>query len=273
MTFQITANLQSIGHSMKLLRCNNGTSMQSQKPCWTLPKERWLLFWTNHRYGRNLGSLIWTKLEMPIKWIEASRFSLSRESAPYTMCCEGDFHCGIWHWWGNTAPHCTSNTDCKHWLLLHVLAAASLSRRERWHSVVQNPIILCDSAWNHTAAIVMDLLRRWQWEILEYPLCPPDMSPWNYYLFTKVKESLRGTQYNTRDELIRAIEWSIRNVNRVGCADGILHLPNIWQKVINKVHRCGTGDSMCACQAAAPGSIPGRDKFPGWGFFGVFPHL
>ena len=39
------------------------------------------------------------------------------------------------------------------------------------------------------------------------------------------------------------------------------------------VHRCGPGGSMRACHAAGPGSIPGRDRFPGWGFFGVFPHL
>ena len=39
------------------------------------------------------------------------------------------------------------------------------------------------------------------------------------------------------------------------------------------VHRCGASGSMRACHAAGPGSIPGRDKFPGWGFFGVFPHL
>ena len=29
------------------------------------------------------------------------------------------------------------------------------------------------------------------------------------------------------------------------------------------VHRCGASGSMCACHAAGPGSIPGRDKFPG----------
>ena len=39
------------------------------------------------------------------------------------------------------------------------------------------------------------------------------------------------------------------------------------------VHRCGTSGSMRACHAEDPGSIPGRDKFPGWGFLGVFPHL
>ena len=29
------------------------------------------------------------------------------------------------------------------------------------------------------------------------------------------------------------------------------------------VHRCGPGGSKRACYAAGPGSIPGRDKFPG----------
>ena len=60
------------------------------------------------------------------------------------------------------------------------------------------------------------------------------MSPCNYNLFTKVKEPLRGTQYNTRDELIRVIGWWIRNIKKDGCANGIQCHPNIWQKVINK---------------------------------------
>ena len=29
------------------------------------------------------------------------------------------------------------------------------------------------------------------------------------------------------------------------------------------VHRCGSGGSMRDCHEAGPGSIPGRDKFPG----------
>ena len=33
----------------------------------------------------------------------------------------------------------------------------------------------------------------------------PDMSPCDYDLFAKLKELLRGTQYNTRDQLIHAI--------------------------------------------------------------------
>ena len=40
-----------------------------------------------------------------------------------------------------------------------------------------------------------------------------------------------------------------------------------------RIHRCGPAGSMRSCHVAGPGSIPGRDKFPRWGFFGVFPHL
>ena len=60
------------------------------------------------------------------------------------------------------------------------------------------------------------------------------LSPFDYDLFAKVKEPLRGTRYNTRDKLIRAIGWAIRNINKDECADDVLRLPNIWQKVINK---------------------------------------
>ena len=36
-----------------------------------------------------------------------------------------------------------------------------------------------------------------------------------------------------------------------------------WPSLNDKqVHRCGASGSMRACQAAGPGSIPGRDKFP-----------
>ena len=39
-----------------------------------------------------------------------------------------------------------------------------------------------------------------------------------------------------------------------------------WASYSSHVHRCGASGSMRACHAAGPGSIHGRDKFPGWGF-------
>ena len=84
-----------------------------------------------------------------------------------------------------------------------------------WTQVIQNLIILHDKARCHTAADVTDLLRCWQGEILEHPPYSPDMSPCDYYLFAKVKEPLRETRHNTRDELIRTIGRSIRNSTKM----------------------------------------------------------
>ena len=50
----------------------------------------------------------------------------------------------------------------------------------------------------------------------------------------KIKEPVRSIRYNTRDNLIRALGMSIRNINKEGRTDGIQSLPNIWQKVKNK---------------------------------------
>ena len=72
------------------------------------------------------------------------------------------------------------------------------------------------------------------------------VSPCDCDLFAKVKEPLRRTRYNTRDELIRAVRQSIQNINKDGRADGVRRLPNIWQNMINKgatilkVHKCCT---------------------------------
>ena len=87
----------------------------------------------------------------------------------------------------------------------------------------QNPIILHDIARSHTAATVADLLRRWQWEILELPTLLT--LTFNYDFFAK--EPLRGARYNTRDVLSRAIGRSIRNIKNDGRTDGARRLINI----------------------------------------------
>ena len=60
------------------------------------------------------------------------------------------------------------------------------------------------------------------------------LSPCDYDLFAKMKEPLRGIRDNTKDELIRAIGRSKRNINKDECANGVRHLPYIWQQMINK---------------------------------------
>ena len=72
------------------------------------------------------------------------------------------------------------------------------------------------------------------------------MSTCDYDLIVKVKEPLRRTRHNTRDELIRTIGRSIR-INRDGRADGVRRLPNIWQKMINKEDNIEGTEMLSPC--------------------------
>jgi hypothetical protein len=55
----------------------------------------------------------------------------------------------------------------------------------------------------------------------------------DYDLFTKMKEPLRSTCYNIREEIFRAAGWSLLDINRSGHADGVQCLPKIWQEMVH----------------------------------------
>ena len=63
-------------------------------PFGPVPKGRWWLSWTTP--GLAHMNQIWNANQMN----GSIRFSSFKQSAPYSMCCEGDVHCGIWHCWG-----------------------------------------------------------------------------------------------------------------------------------------------------------------------------
>ena len=94
------------------------TTMQSHRPCWTGTKGKVTPFLDK--------SLLWTKSGLAHTnqtWNTYQNGNIPvQRKCTYTIWCEGDFHCGIWHWWDNTAPRSTSKAD-KRCLLLDVPAA------------------------------------------------------------------------------------------------------------------------------------------------------
>ena len=128
-------------------------------------------------------------------------------------------------------PRQTVNTDYYCTFLQHHLRWAI--RRKRRHLLVQNTTILHVNARGHTATAITDLLRRWQWKILEHLPHSSDIRSCVCDLFAKVKEPLQGTRYNTEMNLYMLMAVS-RNMNKDERTDGVRRLPNIWQKMINK---------------------------------------
>ena len=93
---------------------------------------------------------------------------------------------------------------------------------------LQNVIILNDNATPHKAICVRVLLRRWRWEVLEHPPYSPIISPCDYDLIAKLKATLRGHRFRTRDDIAIAVRRLIMTNFSHGEADGIRLLPHLW---------------------------------------------
>ena len=211
-----------------------------------VPKGRWRLSWTNRLKDEN-----WARSYEPNLKRLSNEWKHPGSSRPIKVrpthyavkvmfIVAYDINGVILH--HAVSPKLTVNAAFNCMFLQHHIRLAISGKRR--HLVVQNPsIILHDNARRRTAAI-MDLWRRWQWEILVHLRYSHDMSP----LFAKAKESLSlwGTRYNTREELIHSTGRSKRNINEDRCADVVRRLPNIWKIYINKeativkVHKCCT---------------------------------
>jgi hypothetical protein len=74
------------------------------------------------------------------------------------------------------------------------------------------------------------------------------MSLCDYDLVAKMKEPLRGTRYNTREKIIRAVGRSLLDINRSGRADGVRRLPQIRQNVVQMGGDYTEGMKVCLPQ-------------------------
>ena len=107
-------------------------------------------------------------------------------------------------------------------------------RRKRPEMVRNGVILLHDNAGPHRKGQVVDALQRWGWECLPHPLYSPDLSPCDFFLFPRVKESLRGKRFADVDAINAAFKKSLSDLAKSGTRDGIHGLLNRWEKCIQQ---------------------------------------
>lgn len=105
-------------------------------------------------------------------------------------------------------------------------------RKKRPALLKEGPVILHDNATSHVSAHVTSLMTSYAWERLRHPPYSPDLSPCDFDLFPKIKESLRGIRFQDLDTLNAAVATEVRRVNAGCLATGIKALPKRWKSVI-----------------------------------------
>ena len=76
-------------------------------------------------------------------------------------------------------------------------------------------------------------LTELRWEVLMHPPYNPDLAPSDYYLVRALKNSLDGKKLADRDAAETHLGKFFNNKPQKFYTDGIMNLPEKWQKVIN----------------------------------------
>jgi histone-lysine N-methyltransferase SETMAR len=127
-------------------------------------------------------------------------------------------------------PHGQTITAARYIVTLKKLKRAI--RRKRPGLVDDQILLLHDNARPHSALRTVEAIQKFGWSVLPHPPYSPDLAPSDYHLFGKLKESLRGNQYGSIDDVGYALRAWIKQTPTEFFEQGIVNLVPRWQKCI-----------------------------------------
>ena len=71
-------------------------------------------------------------------------------------------------------------------------------------------------------------------EVLIHPLYSPDIAPSDFHLFRSLQNSLNGKNFNSLKDCKRHLEQFFAQKDKKFGEDGIMKLPEKWQKVVGQ---------------------------------------
>ena len=94
--------------------------------------------------------------------------------------------------------------------------------------------LLHDNAPSHNAAIVKKFLANRNVTVLHHPPYSPDLAPANYFLFPKLKFSLKGQHFQTVEEIQCAVTREFNNISKTAFLEGTKNLKERANKCIDQ---------------------------------------
>ena len=90
--------------------------------------------------------------------------------------------------------------------------------------------LLHDNAPSHSAAIVKKFLANRKVAVLHRPPYSPDLAPADYFLFPKLKFSLKGRHFQTVEEIQCAVTRELNKVSKTAFLEGMKKLKECANK-------------------------------------------
>ena len=88
-----------------------------------------------------------------------------------------------------------------------------------------------DNAPVHNSILVTDYLTKMSIKTVLHPPYSPDLAPWDFWLFPKLKEKLRGCRYETIEEMKEAVTKVIDTLTQED-------IHGIFQNLLERYNKC-----------------------------------
>ena len=91
-----------------------------------------------------------------------------------------------------------------------------------------------DNARPHVSLMTRRKLLQLGWKVLIHPPYSPDIAPSDFHLFLSLQNSLNGKNFNSPEDCKRHLEQFFTQKHKKFWEDGIMKLPENWQKVVEQ---------------------------------------
>ena len=91
-----------------------------------------------------------------------------------------------------------------------------------------------DNTTPHTSLATRQKLLRLGWKVMLHPLCNPDLTPSDYYLFRSLQNSLNGKTFNDDKAVKLHLFQFFTDKDQKFYEREIMKLPERWKKVIEQ---------------------------------------
>ena len=123
----------------------------------------------------------------------------------------------------------------KQQVLLPVRPNESSTQRKRLELVNRKWVIFHeDTARLHVPLITRQKLLQLGWEVLIHRPYSPDIVPSDFHLFCSLQNSLNGRNFHSLEDSKRHLQQFFAQKDKKFWEDGIMKLPEKWQKVVEQ---------------------------------------